>query len=145
MPSLITHAHLGAFWSIPANHDVLYVLPLCCSLLASHSFSLCGPPLSLAPVNLGSDVGNALKLAITQLNASESDHTWIERQGLADLVLNGGVGVVAHDEVLSLVVDGLVNAGALWEGEGSPVLDAADDTSVLEDDGAGGTSKPSEG
>ena len=95
-------------------------------------------------MNLGSNIGDALKLAITQLDASESDHTWIERQGLADLILDGGVGIIAHNEVLSLVVDGLMNAGALWEGEGSPVLDATNDASVLEDDGAGGTGKPRE-
>lgn len=93
-------------------------------------------------MNLGSDVGNALKLAITQLNASESDHTWIERQGLADLILYCRVRVVAHDEVLALVVNGLVNASAFWKGEGSPILDAANDTSILEDDRAGGTGKP---
>lgn len=142
MSTLISHAHLGAFW----QHFLLTMASHMCRpyvvLFASRSFHLCGSALSLAPVNLGSDVGNTLKLAITQLNASESDHTWIERQGLTDLILNGGIGVVAHDEVLALVVDGLVNASALWKGEGSPVLDAANDTSILKDDRAGSTGKP---
>lgn len=143
MPSLISHALLGAILAaFLLAKALLYVPPLYCSLVASRSFHLCGSTLSLAPVNLGSDVGNALKLAIAQLNASKSDHTWIEGQSLADLILDGGVGIVAHNEVLTLVVDGLVDAGALWKGEGSPVLDTADDTSVLEDNGASGTGKP---
>lgn len=138
MPSLISHALLGA---ILAAFLLAKALLYCC-LLASRSFHLCGSTLSLAPVNLGSDVGNALKLAIAQLNASKSDHTWIKGQSLADLILDGGVGIVAHNEVLTLVVDGLVDASALWKGESSPVLDTADDTSVLENNGASGTGKP---
>ena len=113
--------------------------PLYLSRLLPSRFTLSRSSLTLTPVNLASNIRNALQLSITQLYASKLDHTWIQRQGLADLVLDGGVGVVTHDEVLALVVDGLVDAGALWEGEGTPVLDAADGAAVLEDDGPGCT------
>ena len=93
-------------------------------------------------MDLASNVRNALQLSITQLHTSELNHTWIQRQGLADLVLDSRVGVVAHDEVLALVVDGLMDAGAFWKGEGAPVLDATDGASVLEDDRAGCAGEP---
>lgn len=93
-------------------------------------------------MNLSTNIRNTLQLPISQLHRPKLNHTWIERQGLADLVLDSRVGVVAHDEVLALVVDGLVDAGALGEGEGAPILDAADGAAVLENDGAGCASEP---
>lgn len=53
------------------------------------------------------------------------------------MVLHGAVGVVAHDEVVPIVVNGLMLGGALGESRDTPVRDAANRAAVLEDEGSG--------
>jgi hypothetical protein len=86
-----------------------------------------------------------VQLPIPELHAPEPDHARVQTQRLAHLVLHGAVGVVAHDEVVSLVVDGLVLRGALRERRDAPVRDAADRAAVLEDEGTGRADDAAEG
>lgn len=65
-----------------------------------------------------------------------ADHARLEAQGGADVVVDGGGGVVAHDEVVAVGVLHLVDGDGLGEGEDAPVGEAADDAAVAEDEGA---------
>lgn len=95
------------------------------------------PLLPRAPRNLPPYPRDRAQLSIPKLHAPELDHTRVQAERLSHLVLHGAVGVVAHDEVVALVVDGLMLGGALWERGDAPVGDAADGAAVLNDEGAG--------
>lgn len=47
-------------------------------------------------------------------------------------------GVVSHHEVVAVGVLHLMNGDGLGKGEDAPVCEAADDTAILEDEGANG-------
>lgn len=50
--------------------------------------------------------------------------------------MDGGGGVVAHDEVVAVGVLHLVDGDGFGEGEDTPVGEAADDAAVAEDEGS---------
>lgn len=80
--------------------------------------------------------GDGLELAVAELDVGGADHARLEAQGGADVVVDGGGGVVAHDEVVAVGVLHLVDGDGLGEGEDAPVGEAADDAAVAEDEGA---------
>jgi hypothetical protein len=51
--------------------------------------------------------------------------------------LYGGGSIIAHNELMTFVVDGLMFTCAFWEGAYAPVGDGADCASGGEDEGAG--------
>lgn len=77
-----------------------------------------------------------IQLSIPELHAPELDHSRVETESLAHLVLHGAVGIVAQDEVVSIVVDCLMLGGALRERGDAPVCDSAYSAAVLEDEGS---------
>lgn len=79
---------------------------------------------------------HSLKLAVTKLNMRGTNHARLEAQSRADVVVDAGGGVVAHDEVVAVGVLHLVDGDGLGEGEDAPVGEAADDAAVFEDEGA---------
>jgi hypothetical protein len=84
------------------------------------------PHLSLCPRNLHPNLTQALQLAIPQFHRTKLDHPRIQTQRLAHIILYVRGSVIAHDEVMPFVIDGLVFAGALWEGRNAPVGEGAD-------------------
>lgn len=78
-----------------------------------------------------------IQLPIPELHTPKLNHSRVETERLAHLVLHGAVGVVAHDEVVSVVVDCLMLGGTLRERGDAPVCNAPDCAAVLEDEGSG--------
>lgn len=78
-----------------------------------------------------------IQLPIPELYAPELDHSRVETERLAHLVLHGAVGVVAYDEVMPVVVDCLMLCRALRERGDAPVCDSPDCAAVLKDEGSG--------
>ncbi len=90
----------------------------------------------LFPVDTAEPTHGA-ELAVAELDARVADHAGVEAQHLADLLLRGHAGVEAHGEVVAGGVAHLVRAYGFREGELAPVLEAADDAFLLEDELAG--------
>ncbi|TGJ88453.1 hypothetical protein E0Z10_g281 [Xylaria hypoxylon] len=90
----------------------------------------------LVPVDTA-EATHGTELAVAELDAGVADHAGVEAQHLADLLLGGHAGIEAHSEVVAGGVAHLVHAYGLWEGELAPVLQAANDAFLLEDQLAG--------
>lgn len=65
-----------------------------------------------------------------------ADHTGLKSQGIADVLVHLGGGVVSHDEVVAVGVLHLMHRDGLGEREDAPVGEAAHDAAILEDEGA---------
>lgn len=100
--------------------------------LSPLALALGWPPLGLSEPRQG------LELAIAELYVRGANHTGFEAQGRADVVVDAGAGVVAHDEVVAVVVLHLVDRDGARQGEDTPVAEAADDAAIAKDNGANG-------
>lgn len=60
-----------------------------------------------------------------------ADHARLEAEGAAEVVVDFGRGVIAHDEVVAMGVLHLVHGDGLGEGEDAPVGEAADNAAVF--------------
>jgi len=79
---------------------------------------------------------HAPKLAISKLHCAELDHPRIQPQGRPHILLCLARGIVTHDEVMTLMVGGLMLARTLGKGEDAPVLDASNGPAVAQDERA---------
>ncbi len=70
---------------------------------------------------------------VADLDNGEADHARVEAQQPADFGLDFDAAIELHDEVVALVVLGLVFHGRPGQVELAPVLDAPDHASVVDD------------
>lgn len=89
------------------------------------------------PVDLP-EAAQGLELLVAQLDARGADDAGVEAHGVADLVLDPGGGVVAHDEVVAVVVELLVARDGARQREHAPVVDGPDHAALPEDELARG-------
>lgn len=75
---------------------------------------------------------------VAQLHDSKPYHARIQAQQVPHCFLRCHRAVEAHHKVLALGVPGLVLFHGLGQEEGAPVVNAAHDAAVREDQGAGG-------
>lgn len=89
-----------------------------------------------------SKAGQRFELPITKLDVRGANHTRLEAQGVAQVGMDVGRGVVPHDEVVAVGVLHLVDGDGPREREDAPVGDTADDTTISKYEGADSLCNP---
>lgn len=92
----------------------------------------------LIPGNLASDVFNGAVTvlagqSVADLDDGETDHSRIQAHGTSHLFLGADGTVELHDEVVALVLQGLMFDRRPWQLEFPPVGDSSDHPAVLQD------------
>jgi hypothetical protein len=68
---------------------------------------------------------------------TELDHSRIKTQRLPYIILYGRGSIIAHEKVVSFVVDGLMFSCSLGEGADTPVRDGSNCAAGVNDEGSG--------
>lgn len=85
---------------------------------------------------------HGIELSIAELDVRGADHSRLEEQRGADVAVDFGGRVVTHDEVVAMGLLDLVDDGGPGQRKDTPIVDAADDTAVLDDEATDGAGDP---